>query len=225
MSHHLWLIIWVSLKVALCTTLLVTIFSIAAAPLLVRPRWLTIKALELLIYVPMAMPPVALGYGLLLALGPRSAVGSFFHETLGLRIAFSLGGAVLASFMASVGIGLRSLRVALEQIDEGQGHVAALLGATKIKIYFHIILPQCRSAIFAGAILVFIRALGEFGATLIFAGNSLGETRTLALAIWLGIETPGRERESAVLVLMAALISLIALIGAELFLVKNKEIK
>jgi molybdate transport system permease protein len=218
MSCELWQIILVSLKVALLATLLVMICAIVLAIILVRSRLKWFKALELAIYLPMTMPPVALGYGLLLLLGPGSLVGRSIHNLFGFDLAFTFAGAVIASFAVSLGIGLRSMRVALEGIDESQCHIGALLGGSAAKIFFHIILPQCRPAIFGGSILVFMRSLSEFGATMVLAGNVSGETRTLALAIWLAMETPGRERECFVLVIIAAVISAAALVATEILL-------
>lgn len=223
MNHLIWPVMAVSLKVALCATALVMISSIFLGFIFAESRSRLVKSLETLVYVPMAMPPVALGYGLLLLFGQSSPLGKFLHDVLHIDIAFSFLGAVLASFMVSLGIGVRSIRVALEQIDEHQSQIAALLGANRVQIFWHIILPQCRPAILGGAVLVFIRALGEFGATMVLAGNSLGQTRTLALAIWAGMQTPGKERECLLLVLIAAVISLIALVFAEILLRMGKQ--
>jgi molybdate transport system permease protein len=222
MNNEICQIIWVSIKVALCATLAVMFWSMILATVLVTKRSKLATVCELVIYLPMAMPPVALGYGLLLLCGHDSLLGQFLYNYLGIEIAFTFLGAVLASFIVSLGIGVRTLRLTLEQIDELQIYSARLLGAKNLEIFYYIILPQCRNALFGGGILVFIRALSEFGATMVLAGNSLGSTRTLALAIWVGMETPGKERECLILVLIAASISFLALMTSEILLRQRK---
>lgn len=221
MDLSLWPVISVSLKVALFSTVAVMIASFFLASIFVKTRSPVVKFFEFLVYLPMAMPPVALGYGLLLLLGKHSLVGRFVYDAFGIELAFSFLGAVIAAFSVSLGIGVRTLRVALENIDRNQLDIARLLGAKRLQVFFHVVLPQCKRALLGGGILVFIRALSEFGATMIFAGNSFGETRTLALSIWIDMETPGKEREAFLLVIIAALISLAALISAEIFLRKQ----
>jgi molybdate transport system permease protein len=202
------------------------LFSVILAIVFHKTRSAWIKFFEFLIYLPMSMPPVAVGYGLLVLLSPSSLVGSWLERSLGVHIAFSFYGAVLASFLVSLGIGLRAMLVALQHIDEHHGHIAELLGARKIQVFIHITLPLCFPALLSGAILVFLRSLGEFGATIILAGNSLGSTRTLALAIWTEMQTPEHESVALLLVIMSSLIALGALVCAELLLkISPKNIK
>lgn len=210
--------IMVSLKIALCTTILVMVVSIFLALWLTSSRSKMARLVEILVYVPMAMPPVALGYGLLLLLGHNSLLGRALHDYLGVDIAFTFLGAVIASVMASLGIGLRTMRLAIEDIDRHQIDISYIIGATKFQVFLYVIIPQCFRAMLGGAVLVFIRALSEFGATMVLAGNTLGQTRTLAVAIWVGMETPGQERECLILVLIAVLISTMALITVELLM-------
>jgi len=210
-------VVVVSLKVALCATAAVMCCSLLLANILAFSRSKLLKALEIAIYLPMAMPPVALGYGLLLIFGHDAWLGVLLHR-LGIEVAFNFLGAVLAAFLVSLGIGVRTLRQALSEIDAEQRQVAKLLGARPWQIYLFIELPQCKGAIISATVLVFIRALSEFGATIVLAGNSLGSTRTLALAIWVGMETPGRERECLVFLLIAALVSVVAITLSEMAL-------
>lgn len=218
MNLSLWPTIKISVSIALIATVLVMGSSFVLASLFTKRRFRWTTVLEFLIYLPMAMPPVALGYLLLLTFGKKSFVGSILFNLFGISLSFSFWGAVLAAYFVSLGIGVRTLRVALEGIDKNQLDVARLLGASGLQVFWHVILPQCRRAWLGGSILVFIRALSEFGATMIFAGNSFGETRTLALAIWIDMETPGKEHEALMLVAIAVLISMMALLGAEVFL-------
>jgi molybdate transport system permease protein len=217
MSEEIQQIIFVSLKVSLVSTVIVMTSSLLLAPLLVFSSSRMLKILEIFIYVPLAMPPVALGYALLLVFGPQGVLGKLFISW-GMPLAFSFNGAVLAACLVSLGIGVRTLKAACLSIDWEQCEVARLLGANISQIYRHIIFPQCHEAFLGGAILVFIRALSEFGATMIFAGNSLGSTRTLALAIWIDMETPGKENNAALLVMIAIFISSTAVIISEILL-------
>lgn len=221
MNDALWQVIIVSLKVASCASVLVMISSTLLALLLVKypSKWL--KTLELLIYVPMAMPPIAVGFGLLILLGPNSSVGSFLHNNLALDIAFTQVGAVLAAFIVSFGIGLRAMRVAFEEIDPLHQQRATLMGAHALEVFYYITFPLCRRSAIGAFILVFIRSLGEFGATMVLAGNNPGTTRTLALAIWTNMQTPELEQECLMLVILCALISFIALLGSEIILKKG----
>lgn len=204
--------------VASCATIMVMASSIILALLLVRYPTKLLKAIELLIYVPMAMPPIALGYGLLVLLGPNSSVGSWLHDHFAIDIAFTSLGAVIAAVMVSLGIGLRAMRIAFEGVDPLHQQRAALMGAHPLEIFCFITFPLCRRAMVGAAILVFIRSLGEFGATMVLAGNNLGSTRTLALAIWTDMQTPGHEQECLMLVIICALISMVALFSSELLL-------
>ncbi|HXW59979.1 MAG TPA: ABC transporter permease subunit [Myxococcota bacterium] len=219
---ELWPIIKTSLLIASLATLLVMLCSTLLALLLVTYRSFFLRMLELLIYVPMAMPPVALGFGLLQVLGPNTSIGSFMHEYFNIDIAFTPLGAVVAAFMVSFGIGLRAMRISLENIDPIHGQRAALMGANKLQVFYYITFPLCRSSFVGAAILVFIRSLGEFGATMVLAGNNLGTTRTLALAIWTDMQNPSEYSQCLMLVMISAILSLLALLCSELLLTRNK---
>ena len=221
MFQQIWPVVLVSVKVAVCSTGAVILCSLVLAKIFAFSRSKIIKALEIAVYLPMALPPVALGYGLLLIFGHDGFLGSVLQQ-LGIEVAFSFLGAVVAAFLASLGIGVRTLRYAFLEIDVEQRQVAKLLGARPWQVYLFIELPQCRAAMVSATVLVFIRALSEFGATVVLAGNTLGSTRTLALAIWVGMETPGAEKECIVLVLIAALVSIVAITLSEIALKTNK---
>lgn len=212
---EIWQVLSVSLKVAIIATSLVMILSVGLAMIIARSRSKIIKLVELLIYLPMALPPVALGYGLLLILGRKSYVGTMVRDVFGVDISYTMFGAIIAAIAVSLGLGVRAVRVAVDAVSDDQLTVARLLGASPLQTAWHICLPQCRSAILGGTVLVFIRALSEFGATMVLAGNTLGETRTLALAIWVGMEAPGQERQCVLFVIIAVCISFIAVVAAE----------
>lgn len=224
MSPDIFLVLSTSLQVALITSFLVMVVALFLGLCLNSSRSKLVKFFELLIYLPMAMPPVALGYGLLLLLAPNAPLGYWLEHNLAVRVAFTFWGAVLASFLVSLGIGLRAVRLALEQIDEHHGQIAELIGAKKRQVFFHITLPLCYRGLISGAILVFLRSLGEFGATIVLAGNTLGSTRTLALAIWTDMQTPEQESTAFFLVILAAFVALLALGASELILKKHSKL-
>ena len=217
MTHELWQILWVSLKVASITAVLVMLVSLWLGRVFAQSNTWLIRFCESLVYLPMAMPPVALGFGLLVLLGPKSAIGKAL-ATADLEIAFTFFGALVAAFMASLGIGVRTMRTAYLALKPQYGEIARLYGASRAQTFCSITLPLVRPSLVSGLILVFIRALGEIGATLVLAGNTLGETRTLALAIWTTMQMPGQESEAWLVVIIAGAISLFALIISELIL-------
>jgi len=223
MFDEIWPVVVVSLKVALCSTLLAVTSAVMLGQVFAAGRSKLMKALEIMVYLPLALPPVALGFGLLIIFGHNGIVGSLLHR-FGIDVAFSFLGAVLASFAVSLGIGVRTMKTAFLGIDLQQRQVAMLMGARSWQIFLFIILPQCKGALLTTIILSFIRALSEFGATMVLAGNVLGSTRTLALAIWVDMETPGKEGECYLLVFIAMIIAVIAIVLSEI-VIKKWEMK
>lgn len=208
--------IFVSLRVSLTATLIVLVLALILAPIFASSESRIIKCLELFFYVPMALPPVALGFLLLDFFGPQSRMGAFLLG-MGVELAFSFWGAVLASIFASFGIALRTIKNALQALDPHYRSMAQLMGAHRSEAYFYIEIPLIGSSIFGSALIVFIRSLGEFGATMIFAGNSPGKTRTLALAIWTDMQMPDSQ-SALILVIISCLLSLLALLCCEFIL-------
>ncbi len=162
MSSIMLSVIAVSLKVALIATTIVMLLSILFALALARKPSKALKALEILAYLTMALPPVALGYGLLLLFGRNSFVGIKLHHIFGIDVSFTMLGAIVAACVVSFGIGLRTVRTAFENVDRGQVHIARLIGASDWQIAWHIYVPQCFQAILGGAVAVFVRAISEF---------------------------------------------------------------
>lgn len=211
-----WLILWISLKVALLSSILVMIFSCFIGFWLARNDSIAARMIEVLMYLPMVMPPVALGFLLLTIMGPRSMVGQLFSHC-NIQLAFSFYGAVVAAFMSSLGIGVRSMRQSFKHFDWDSVAIARLHGANFFQVSTKIILPLLWPSLLSSLVLVFMRSLGEFGATMVLAGNTLGETRTLALAIWTNLQIPHKESEAWFLVGLAASLSFFALLTAEFF--------
>lgn len=170
---------------------------------------------EAFLHVPMVMPPVTTGYLLLLMFGTNGLLGSWL-ETLGIRIAFSFDAAVLASIIVSFPLAVRAVKQAVEMVDKRLEDAAEILGASRWRIFFAVTVPLAFPGILSGFLLSFTRSLGEFGATITFAGNIFGETRTIPLALFSAMQTPGKESEAFRLMLLSIVISFIAMLASEL---------
>ena len=190
--------------------------AIVAAFVLARGRFPGRLLLDGLIHVPLVLPPVVLGYLLLLTFGTRAPVGAWLLETFGIRFAFSWTGAVLASAVLTFPFQVRAIRVSLDAVDPGLEAAARSLGAGRFDIFFTITLPLILPGILAGAITAFAAALGEFGAIITFVSNIPGETRTLTLAIYTAIQSPGGEMAAARLASLSIILALGGLILSEI---------
>lgn len=215
------LAIGLSLKVALWCTLIAIPIATVTGWFLARKTFPGKSLVEGVLHLPLVLPPVTTGYILLLVFGVNSYFGSFLNETFGIRIAFSVYAAIIASVVVSFPLATRSIKLAIEMVDQKYELAAGTLGAGKLRIFFTITLPLAYPGIISGFILCFARSLGEFGATITFAGNIEGETQTLPLAIYSKMQIPGQELLTLRLVVVSIVISLIAMVGAEVF---NKRV-
>ncbi|MDA3955929.1 molybdate ABC transporter permease subunit [Oceanispirochaeta sp.] len=170
--------------------------------------------LDGLINLPLVMPPVTPGYLLLLILGKRGWIGSIFFSLFGLRIAFTTAAAVIASMVVSFPLIVRSIRISMEMVDPRLEKAALTLGADRKAVFFRITLPLVIPGVINGVVLGFARSLGEFGATVTFAGNIQGITRTIPLSVYSLLQVPGRENEAGLLVLFSILISFAAMFAS-----------
>ena len=203
-----------SLKVATAGTLLSLPFGIATAYVLVFSRIPGRALLEGLVNLPLVLPPVVIGYLLLLLFGQSGALGPVLGF-LDLRIIFTLKGAVIASSVVGFPLLVRSIRIGMEGIDEQYLQAARTLGAQWWDSMYTIILPLSGRAIIAGMTLMFARSLGEFGATIILAGNIPGVTQTIPLAIYEYTNTPGGDSMALSLCLVSIGLSFIVLLVSE----------
>jgi molybdate transport system permease protein len=178
---------------------------------------------EGIIHLPLVMPPVTTGYLLLLIFGAKSWIGTWMFNMFGIRLAFSFQAAVIASVFVSFPLIVRSIRTAMEMVDTGLEEASRILGAGKLKTFIKITVPLALPGIVSGTILGFARSLGEFGATITFAGNIEGETQTLPLAIYSYMQVPGKENATFRLVLVSVIISLIALTLSEWYIKRMKH--
>ncbi len=210
-----------TLRVAIVATLLNLPLALALGWLVVKKRIRGAFILEVLASLPLAVPPVVVGYMLLLLLGRRGPIGSLVESSLGLEIAFTWIAAVLASAIVSFPLVARAVMTAMEEVDERLERSARTLGAGTVRVALTITLPLAHRGILAGVLLGFIRALSEFGATIIVAGNIPGKTQTIPLAIYDNIQL-GRGEDTMFLVLVALALAL-ATLAAHNWLLKRSR--
>jgi len=190
--------------------------AIAFAWALSRPRFPGKSVVDTIAHLPLVLPPVLVGYLLLLALGAQSPVGAWLKSAFGIQLAFTAEGAAVATAVMAFPLMVRAIRLALEAVDPGLEAAARTLGAGPLDTFFSVTLPLMLPGVLSGAIVAFAAALGEFGATITFVSNVPGETRTLPLAIYTATQTPGGEATAAKLVAIAFLLALAGLVLAEL---------
>ncbi len=179
-----------SLTVGVLATVLALPFAIAGGWFLARRSFPGKVLVETFLMLPLVLPPVVTGWALLLVFGRRGLLGPTFGR-IHLDIAFTTAAAVLAAAVMGFPLALRACRLAFEQVDPRLESVARTLGAGRVRAFLTVSLPLARGGVVAAAVLAFARSLGEFGATMVFAGNVEGETRTLPLQVWTLLQTPG----------------------------------
>ncbi len=210
-----WEAIGLSLKVAFWSVLCSLPPAIAVAMLLARCNFAGKSLFDAVVHLPLVLPPVVIGYFLLLLLGRRGPLGALLDEYFGIVVAFRWTGAAIAAAIMGFPLMVRAIRLSVEAIDTGLEAAARTLGATRWRVFFSITLPIALPGVLTGALLSFARSLGEFGATITFVSNIPGETRTLPLAIYTQTQVPGGDAAAMRLSVIAIILSLIALILSE----------
>lgn len=208
-------VLQLSLKVAGTAVAFSLPLAMLVAWFLARSRWRGKMLVDALVHLPLVLPPVVTGYLLLVLLGRRGLIGGWLYEHLGLSFAFHWIGAALAGGIMGFPLMVRPIRLSLEAIDQRVEQAAATLGARPVMVWLTVTLPLALPGVIAGLMLAFARALGEFGATITFASNIPGETRTLPLAIYTFIQVPGGEAQAAQLIVISVVVSLAALVVSE----------
>ncbi|HUD83865.1 MAG TPA: molybdate ABC transporter permease subunit [Candidatus Saccharimonadales bacterium] len=183
-----WQIVWFTAWVSALSTLVILPFGVGIAWLLARHDWPGKSFVETIVTLPLVMPPVATGLILLKVLGRRGMIGRFFYERLHMDIAFTWRAVLAALAVMSFPLLVRSARVAFEQVNPRFEQIARTLGAGELRVFFSISAPLAARGIIGGVILAFARALGEFGATIMVAGNIPGKTATLSLATYEAVQ-------------------------------------
>ncbi|HLJ20275.1 MAG TPA: molybdate ABC transporter permease subunit [Stellaceae bacterium] len=205
-----------SLRVGIVSTLCSLPFGLGAAWLLARCRFPGKALLDVAIHMPLVLPPVVVGYTLLIVFGRRGAVGAWLFDTLGVALAFDWKGAALASAIMAFPLLVRAIRLSLGAVDRRLEAAALTLGASRTRVFFTVTMPLTAPGLLAGAILGFARSIGEFGATISFVSNLPGVTQTLPLAFFSLIQQPGGDAAAFRLTLISLAISLAALLASEL---------
>ncbi|MED5503217.1 MAG: molybdate ABC transporter permease subunit [Pseudomonadota bacterium] len=204
-----------SLKVGAYAVVWLIPLGIALAWLLSRKQFIGKSILDSLIHLPLVLPPVVIGYLLLISLGRQGVLGSWLYEHFGLVFSFNWKGAVIACIVVALPLMVRSVRLSLDNVDPKLEHAASTLGASPLKVFLTITLPLTIPGIITGTMLSFARSLGEFGATISFVSNIPGETQTIPLAMYNFIETPGAEMEAARLCIISIALALWTLMISE----------
>jgi molybdate transport system permease protein len=215
LSAEEWSVIELSLRVALVATLWSLPLAIALAWLLARRDFPGKALLDAFVHLPLVLPPVVLGYGLLVLFGRNGPIGALLRDWFGVTLAFTWEGAALAAGVAGLPLAVRAVRLSLDAVDRRLEQAARTLGAGKLRVFGTITLPLALPGVLAGAILSFARGLGEFGATITFVSDIPGETRTLSLAVHTLLQAPGGEDAAVRLSIIAVVLAFIALMGSE----------
>lgn len=215
LSELEWAVVGLSLKVSLAAVLLTLPIAYGLAWLLARRRFPGIVLLDALVHLPLVVPPVVTGWLLLVLFGRNGTIGAWLESAFGITLVFNWTGAALAAAVMALPLMVRAMRLSIEAVDRRLVDAARSLGANRWRAFATITLPLSMPGIAAGVTLGFARSLGEFGATITFASNLAGQTRTLPLAIYSGLQVPGAEEQVARLAVISILLSLAALLLSE----------
>ncbi|PPB87311.1 molybdate ABC transporter permease subunit [Acinetobacter soli] len=214
--------LYLSAKVGLFATLVNLPFAIFVAWILARYEFRLKVILESLLQLPMILPPVVLGYLLLILFGNRGIVGQFLSEWE-IQLAFNWKGAVIASMVVAFPLMVQPIRLSFQLINQQLEQIAQTLGASPIQAFFSISLPLALPGVLIGSILCFSRSLGEFGATITFVGNIPDETRTVPIAIYSLLQQPDGESMAMRLVLLSVGLAFAALVANHLILKRYQQ--
>ncbi len=204
-----WFPLLLSMRVAFISTAFVMLLGVSIAWVLARRRFPGREALDALVTLPLVLPPTVTGYYLIVLLGRRGLVGSYLYELTGWTLTFTWQGAAVAAIVLAFPLMVKASRAAIESVNPQYEIASYTLGKSELETFFRITLPLARRGILAGLILSFARALGEFGATLMLAGNIPGRTQTMPLAIYEAV-TAGEERQAQALALLLTIVSIVA---------------
>ena len=211
-----WQAVRLSLSVAARSVAVGLPLAVGAAYLLARGRFWGRALLDAFVHLPLVLPPVVIGWGLLLLFGVRGPLGALLQDWFGIRLVFTSAGAALATGVMSFPLMVRAIRLSLEGVDPGLEAAARTLGAGPLDRFVTVTLPLMAPGVLAGAVIAFAAGLGEFGAVITFASSIPGETQTLPLAIYAATQVPGGEATAAKLSLVSFALAIAGLLLAEL---------
>ena len=224
LSPQEWAALGLSLKVSLWATLGSLPLGLGLAWLLARRQFFGHGLVNAVVHLPLVLPPVVIGYGLLVLLGRGGALGGWLYDVFGITLVFTWKGAAIAAAVMAFPLMVRAMRLSLESVDRGLEDAARTLGASPFKVFVTITLPLMLPGVVTGSVLAFARALGEFGATITFVSNIPGQTRTLPLALYTLTQSPGGEASAARLAVLAVIVAVTALLVSE-FLARRVKAK
>lgn len=209
-----------TLKVAAVATLMALAAGVALALWVTRSRFPGREALDAALTLPLVLPPTVLGYYLIVIIGRNGLIGRFLEDAFGFSLMFTWEGAALAASVAAFPLIYRSARAALAGVDANIEDAARTLGASEAAVFFRVSLPLSLRGLASGTMLAFARSMGEFGATLMIAGNIPGKTQTLSLAVYTAVQA-GNDRLANVLVLIVSAVCVVILVMAGKLLKPN----
>lgn len=224
LSADLLIPLWLSLQVAFWATLISSVLGVALGLYLAKSRLWLRNVLDTICTLPMVLPPTVLGYYLLVLFGSQSAMGRWLRDTLGINLIFSINGAIIAAAVVSFPLVFKPARAAFESIDPQLEEAGRVLGVSETGIFLRITLPLAVRGIMAGVMLGFVRALGEFGATLMIAGSIPGKTQTLSIAIYEAVQA-GRDDVANLLALVISAVCVALLLLATWVTPKRRQAK
>jgi molybdate transport system permease protein len=224
MTLEEWQIVWFTAWVSALSTLVILPFGLALAWALARRDWPGKSIVETLVSLPLVMPPVATGLILLKLFGRRGAIGGFLHDRLNFDVIFTWRAVLLALSVMSLPLLVRSARVAFEEVNPRLEQIARTLGSGGWRVFFTITAPLAARGIVAGMILAFARALGEFGATIMVAGNIPGKTSTLSLTIFQDVQI-GQDSSAFRLLGVSVVLAFVAVWFSEFLLRRKRKTK
>lgn len=205
-----WFPIKLSFAVASAATIVALVLGSALAWALSRRRFPGSDLVDAMVTLPLVLPPTVLGYYLLVLLGTRSAFGAFLYERFGVRLTFTVTAAVIAATIHALPLVTKSLRAAFESVNTELEAAARTLGLDRWRLFFRVTLPLARRGVLAATALAFARALGDFGVTIMIAGNIPGRTQTASVAIYDAVQA-GRDNEAFTLSVVVSLIAILML--------------
>ena len=205
--------LWLTLKVAAWATVVALLLGVAFGFAIARMRWGGRRLIEAVLTLPMVLPPTVMGYYLIVLLGTNGVLGGWLKRHFDVTLMFTWQGAVVAASVVALPLVFTSARAAFENVDPTFEKAARVLGAGELKVFLRVTLPLAMRGIAAGTMLAFARAMGEFGATLMIAGNIPGKTQTLSLAVYDAVQS-GNDALANVLVVVISVVCIVILVTA-----------
>jgi molybdate transport system permease protein len=221
MSREEWQLVGFTARMALFSTVLILPIGLALAWSLARLRWSGKTLVETVVTLPLVLPPVVTGLALLKIFGRHGPVGRWLHDWFGIDVIFTWRAVVIALGAMSLPLLVRAARSGFEEVDERLEQMARTLGAGEWRIFWTITLPLAKRGVLGGTLLAFARALGEFGATIMVAGNILGQTTTISVAVYQRVQL-GEDNQAWALAAVSASLAFLAVLGSELLMKRNR---